>query len=263
MKQNKPYTAIFTFTESLNDFFPPKKQKENTQYLFGGNPSIKDAIEAQGVPHTEVDLITVNDISVGFDYHLKDSDRVGVFPMSENCDITPKIKLQEDHPANLGFICDVHLGKLSRLMRLLGFDTLYRNDYDDPEIVQISVAENRAVLTRDRRLLHAKVITCGCWLHSTNPIEQLSEVIKRFGLEKCTTPFSRCLSCNSVLKPIQKEAIEDSLEPKTRQYYDQFHRCGQCKKVFWKGSHFEALTKIVERFAPGEHSFGMRNGCGE
>lgn len=252
MKQNKPYTAIFTFSGELNDFFPPKKkQKENIQYLFGGNPSIKDAIEAQGVPHTEINLITVNDISVGFDYHLVDGDRVGVFPISENCGVSSKVKLRDDPPANMGFICDVHLGKLARLMRLLGFDTLYRNDYDDPEIVQISVAENRAVLTRDRVLLHAKVVTYGYWLRSINPIEQLSEVVKRFGLEKRIIPFSRCLSCNASLKPIEKEVIEDSLEPKTRQYYEQFHRCERCQKIFWKGSHFDVLVKIVERFGAG------------
>jgi len=253
MKQNKPYTAVFTFFGELNDFFAPKKLKKNMQYLFDGNPSIKDAIEAQGVPHTEVNMIMVNDISVGFDYHLQDSDRIEVFPTSENCGV----KLREDPPANLGFICDVHLGKLARLMRLLGFDTLYRNDYDDPEIVQISVNENRAVLTRDRLLLHAKVIIYGCWLRSTNPIEQLSEVVKRFGLEQQIFPFSRCLSCNASLKPVKKEVVEDLLEPKTRQYYKQFHRCEHCQKIFWMGSHYDALAKIVGRFGAGEHNAGL------
>ncbi len=256
VKQNKPYTAIFQFFDELNIFLPPRKKHESIEYVFDGNPSIKDAIEAQGVPHTEVDLITVNNKSVGFNYHLNDGDRVGVYVSPEVPGISTKIKLRNDPPAKPGFICDVHLGKLARLMRLLGFDTLYRNDYDDHEIVQISVAENRAVLTRDRLLLHAKVVNHGYWLRSTNPSEQLSEVIKRFGLEKRIKPYSRCLSCNAILKPIEKEVIEDSLEPKTKQYYEQFHRCEHCKKIFWKGSHFDALVRIVERFVEGEHNSG-------
>jgi uncharacterized protein with PIN domain len=219
-------------------------------YGFDGNPSIKDAIEAQGVPHTEVDLIVVNDVSVGFEYHLKNGDFVEVYPIFSNRTISPIVKLRNEPLHDARFILDVHLGKLARLMRLLGFDALYRNDYDDPEIVRVSIEEHRAILTRDRQLLHAKVITYGYWLRSTNPEEQLSEVIKRFDLKKSIVPFNRCLVCNGTMQLVSKQEIENLLEPKTKEFYETFYQCMKCRKIYWKGTHFEKLVKIADRFSP-------------
>ncbi len=246
--KNKPYTAMFRFYEELNDFLPEEKRKTTILYNFDGNPSIKDAIEAQGIPHTEIDMIIVNEESVGFDYHLKNGDHVGVYPMFESIDISPLVRLRE-HPLRAPkFILDVHLGKLARLMRLCGFDTLYRNDYDDPEIIELSVSQKRIILTRDRALLHARIITHGYCLRSMNASEQLSEVIRRFDLKSIIAPFSRCLSCNGTLHSVDKASISDQLEPKTKLYYDGFFRCDGCGKIFWKGSHFEKLESVVKKF---------------
>jgi uncharacterized protein with PIN domain len=247
MKLGKPYSANFHFFEELNDFLPHNKKNAIVLYDFDGNPSIKDAIEAQGVPHTEVDLIVVNNVSVGFEYHLKNGDCVEVFPVFSNRTVSPIVKLRDEPFRNPRFILDVHLGKLARLMRLLGFDALYRNDYDDPEIVQLSVEEHRAILTRDRQLLHAKVIKYGYWLRSTNPEEQVSEVINRFDLKKSIVPFNRCLVCNGTLEAVEKQAVESALEPKTKEYFNTFYRCIQCQKIYWKGSHFEKLAEIAVR----------------
>lgn len=244
---NKPFTAMFRFYEELNDFLPEEKRKITLHYNFDGNPSIKDAIEAQGIPHTEIDLIIVNEKSVGFEYHLKNGDHVGVYPMFESIDISPLVKLGEYPLRTPKFILDVHLGKLARLMRLCGFDTLYRNDYDDPEIIELSVSQKRIILTRDRALLHARIITHGYCLRSTNAFEQLSEVIRRFDLN-IIAPFSRCLSCNGTLDPVDKASISDQLESKTKMYYDRFFRCKGCGRIFWKGSHFEKLESFVNRY---------------
>jgi hypothetical protein len=246
-----PLSASFRFYEELNDFLPHDKRKQTLTYTFYGKPSIKDAIEAHGVPHTEVDLITANGQSVGFEYSLKDGDRIAVYPMFEGIDITPIVKLREKPLRDPRFVLDVHLGKLARLMRLLGFDTLYRNDYDDPEIAQISVSQSRAVLTRDRRLLHLRIITHGYYLRSMNAEEQLEEVIRRFDLKRLISPFGRCLICNGAMESVKKEKILDLLEPKTRFCYDAFFQCTGCGKVYWKGSHFGKLSEVVGRFSNG------------
>jgi uncharacterized protein with PIN domain len=243
-----PFRAVFRFYEELNDFLPPGKRRKRIVYAFSGKPAVKDAIEAQGVPHTEVDLIVVGGESVGFDHHLRDGDEVAVYPVFESLDITPVVKLREEPLREPRFVLDVHLGKLARLLRLLGFDALYRSDYDDPEIVRLSVEQRRVVLTRDRQLLHARVITHGYCLRSTDPEEQLAEVIRRFDLRQRVAPFSRCLSCNEVLEPVAKEEVLDRLEPRTRRDHDTFVRCPACERIFWPGSHHRRLSAVVERF---------------
>ena len=214
-------------------------------YRFDGHPGIKDPIEALGVPHSEVDLIVVNGESVGFHYQLKHGDRVAVYPVFEGLDITPIVKLREKPLRKIAFVVDVNLGRLARNLRLLGFDTLFSNAFNDDEIVAISEAQGRIVLTRDRRLLYAKAVTHGYWVRSVWPQRQVDEVVKRFDLAGLVRPFSRCADCNGRIEPVQKEQILDRLEPKTRKYYDVFYRCPACGKIYWEGSH---VSKIRERF---------------
>jgi hypothetical protein len=190
MTQN---TASFRFYEELNDFLSKDKKKVTFSYQFKGNPGIKDTIEAIGIPHTEVDLIIVNGVSVDFNYRVKNNDQVSVYPVFESIDISPIVRLREKPLRKTCFILDVHLGKLVKTLRLLGFDALYRNDYADEEIMQIALQEHRIILTRDRNLLKRKAITHGYWIRSTSAEKQLDEVIRRFDLYSHIKPFTRCL----------------------------------------------------------------------
>jgi uncharacterized protein len=128
--------AYFRFYEELNDFLPLEKRKRLFPFEFNGNPSVKDSIEVIGVPHCEVDLILVNSLFVGFSYKLKDEDSISVYPVFESIDITPSVHLRESPLRELKFITDVHLGKLAKYLRLCGFDTYYRTDLDDNEIIK-------------------------------------------------------------------------------------------------------------------------------
>jgi uncharacterized protein with PIN domain len=239
--------ARFRFYEELNDFLSTGKRKIQFDYNFNGKPSIKDAIEAIGIPHTEVDLIIVNGESVSFDYHLLTGDIVSVYPVFEGLDITPVVKLRDTPLRETKFVADVHLGKLVRLLRMLGFDVLYRNDYHDQAIITISVNEKRIILTRDRQLLYPKIVTHGYWVRSQNPQEQVVEVLKRFDLLKQINPFTRCLACNGHLHEVEKQDIVDRLEPLTIKYYNDFFQCDICKKVFWEGSHYVKLKNTLEK----------------
>ena len=242
------YTAEFRFYAELNDFLPPEQCQQSMRYCFNGHPGIKDPIEVFGVPHTEVDLIVVNGQSVGFGYQLQAGDRVAVYPVFKSLDITPLLMLREQPLRNPRFILDVNLGKLAKRLRLLGFDSLYRNDYHDAEVVNIAVNEQRIVLTRDRRLLYVKHISHGYWVRAVDVKSQIDEVLRRFDLYDSIHPFVRCLVCNGLLAPVAKDDILNHLEPKTRLYYEVFHQCADCRRIYWEGSHMEDMRQRYASF---------------
>ncbi len=109
-----------------------------------------------------------------------------------------------------------------------------------------SLSENRALLTRDRRLLMHAIVRHGYYLRSQEPMEQTLEILRRFDLGSALAPFTRCLRCNTLLKPAKKAEVFDQLEPLTKIYYEQFRRCSGCGQVYWSGSHFAKLQKRIE-----------------
>src|SRR5437868_7866953 len=159
-----PSVTQFRFYEELNDFLAPALRKCEFPYAFTGTPSVKDAIEAIGVPHTEVDLVLVDGESVDFTRRLTGGERVAVYPVFERLDIAPVTRLRARPLRRTRFVLDVHLGKLARYLRLLGFDSVYRNDYDDHTIVALAHEEQRIILTRDTGLLKHSAVTHGHWL---------------------------------------------------------------------------------------------------
>ncbi len=243
------YSAEFRFYEELNDFLPTEKRKQTIVYQFFGTPGIKDPIESLGIPHTEVELIIVNGRSVGFEYKLRDNDRVAIYPVFESFDVTPLVRLREHPLRKTRFAVDVNLGKLARWLRLLGFDTLYRNDYSDAELATISVEKRRILLTRDRFLLRRKIITHAHWVRTHDPDEQIAEILKRFDLTAQVVPFKRCLECNGVIAEVEKKDIIDQLKPLTRRYYNHFYRCEACGKVYWRGPHYEKMLLKLENLS--------------
>jgi hypothetical protein len=151
---NPEFQAEFRFYAALNDCLMPERRQRTLVYRFSGHPGIKDPIEVFGVPHTEVELILVNGQSVGFDYQLRTGDSVAVYPVFKSLDIAASQKIRGKTPLHPRFVLDVNLGKLAKRLRLLGFDCLYRNDYQDQDLANISVTDQQIVLTRDRRLLY-------------------------------------------------------------------------------------------------------------
>ncbi len=262
----KPHQATFRFYEELNDFLPAERRKVSFPHAFSGKPSVKDAMESLGVPHTEVDLVIANGNAVSFSYHLKPGDTVSVYPVFESLDIsgvtrlrkrplcpsrgTPRgavVSAAEARPLRRPkFILDVHLGKLAKHLRLFGFDSLYRNDYEDRAIVNIAERERRIVLTRDRRLLMNRRLLRGYWIRNTDSQEQLKEVLGRFHLHRLIRSFSRCLECNGSICPIGKGSVQERLLPKTRQYYDRFYHCRKCRRVYWNGSHYQRMRRFID-----------------
>ena len=235
------------FYEELNDFLPMKKRKSTLIILFTGRQTVKDIIESQGVPHTEVDLILVNGQSVDFNRIIREDDQISVYPEFESLDISGVTRLKNRPLRNPKFVLDVHLGRLARYLRALGFDTLYRNDYSDTDIVDISNHQKRIILTRDKGLLMRNTVQRGYWIRNISVKDQAAEVVKKFDLYKLINPFKRCMECNGLIKPVDKESILEHLEFKTKEYFDKFFRCTKCYKIYWKGTHYERMNQFITR----------------
>ena len=253
--------SFFRFYEELNDHLPEKLKKQRFPYQFKGRPSVKNAIQAIGVPQVEVDLILADGESVDFDFQLKGGEEVSVYPVFETLDISPLIRLRPEPLRDSRFVVDVNLGKLAQKLRLLGFDTLFRNDLGDDEIVEISLAERRIILTRDRGILKQNAVMHGYWIRHDDPAKQLDEVIIRLQLQGGFKPFTRCSSCNGELELIKKEKIKDRLSADTMTYYNKFWECNSCRKIYWKGSHFQHILKWLEKVK--QKSNGCNPGAGE
>lgn len=241
-------SVTLRFYEELNDFLPALKRRCDFQRPLHLSPAVKDVIEAEGVPHGEVDLILVNGESVGFDHRLQPGDRVAVYPVFEALDITPLVRLRPRPLREPRFILDVHLGTLARRLRLLGFDSLYRNDYEDAEIVRIAAEERRIILTRDVGLLKHGAVTHGYWVRATRPDAQTEEVLERFDLWRRIEPFARCTICNGPVAQVEKAHILHRLQPGTAAGYDVFYQCGHCGRIYWEGAHYDSLRANVARW---------------
>jgi uncharacterized protein with PIN domain len=227
--------ATFTYLAELNDFLPQYRKNAPFSLEFEPHQSLKHLIESSGIPHTEFGQVMVNGQAVDSSKRLHEGAQVMVYP---------------DHSPLDGeacFMLDNHLGQLATYLRMLGFDCLYRNDYQDVELAEVSVEENRVLLTRDRRLLMRKTIRRGYCIHQTDPRLQAAEVLKRFNLIGQVKPFQRCLRCNSPLEVVRKQDIIDRLEPLTKKYYDEFRICPSCKQVYWKGSHYENMQQLISQ----------------
>jgi hypothetical protein len=238
-------TACFRFYEELNDFLPPEKRKIRFKQNFTGRTSVKDIIESLGVPHTEIDMILVNGRSVNFSCLLKDKDEISVYPVFESFDILEVQHLRPKPLREPKFVLDVHLGKLAKYMRMMGFDTSYENNFVDDDLIKISLGERRTILTKNKELLKRNDVTHGYWVRNENPEEQLKEVIKRFHLQNQIKEFTRCLDCNTLIVPIDKEKIESRLPLKVKDWCNEYFVCQKCKKIYWKGSHYEKMNQFI------------------
>jgi uncharacterized protein with PIN domain/molybdopterin converting factor small subunit len=240
-------TATFRFYEELNDFLPRERRGQTFERTCARAATTKHMIEALGVPHTEVEIILVNDESVGLDRILKDGDRVAVYPKFEAFDISPLLRVRE-HPLRITrFVADAHLGGLPHLLRLTGFDTLYDNNFPDDEIDTSAMHQGRIVLTRDRELLKRRLITHGCYVHAIKPAEQLAEIIERLDLTRSAQPFTLCLQCNAPLRPIEKALVLERIPPRISAAYERFSTCDACQRVFWEGSHWRSMRALLDR----------------
>jgi hypothetical protein len=189
-------------------------------------------IEDLGIPHTEIGSVDVNGQASALTRRPADGDKVTVYPRGPQ-------PCREGAPPR--FLLDVHLGRLARFLRLLGFDTEWSRDAGDAELAATALREDRILLSRDRGLLKRREVRKGCLVRSQDPRLQLDEVAERYGLRGRLAPFSRCMVCNSLLSldgdaPIGRSAGGG---------------CPSCGRRYWRGSHWRSMSAIVEEIGSG------------
>lgn len=241
-----PVSLTLRFYAELNEFLEPDRRQRAFELAAAAGAAVAEVIEALGVPPAEVDLVLANGRSVDLAYRVREGDRISVFPVFESLDITPVLAVRSRPLRETRFVLDVHLGRLAKYLRLLGFDSLYRNDVDDAELVRVSLEERRILLTRDRGLLRRRALTHGYEVRQTNPRRQLVEVLGRFDLRRAAAPFTRCLRCNEPLRAVPEEAVAERLPRRTRQVHQELRICRGCDRVLWRGSHYRRMRRFVD-----------------
>lgn len=253
-RPSEPVDIQIRFYGELNDFLPPPCRGVLVGSRLERRTSVKDAFERWGVPHVEVALVLVDGEPAGFDYMVERPVRISVYPPFRRIPLDGLHNLQPPAPLDHRFVVDAHLGKLAFNLRLLGFNTLYRNDAEDSWLASMSAEDDRVLLTRDRQLLMRSIVQRGYCVRSDDPRAQLAEVLARFELAGLSRPFTRCTRCNGLLRDVPKADVLDRLEPLTREHYDQFRQCAECGQVYWRGSHYEPLAGVVQEALAGARS---------
>ncbi|WP_438764615.1 Mut7-C RNAse domain-containing protein [Kushneria sp. TE3] len=243
------------FHGCLDDFLPPSGRGQPATQRTPRRTSLKDLVESFGVPHTEVAALTLNDHPAAFETLIEPLDNddclIRAWPAPATGVAEHALQPPRTRPAR--FVLDVHLGRLARYLRLLGFDVCWRNDFTDEELADTSAAQHRILLTRDRRLLYRRQIVHGYFVRDTDPTQQVDEVCQRFGLHDEIAAFRRCARCNASLMKVDKASVAHRLEARTLQYYDDFYKCSKCCHVYWQGSHFARLSAWIETLKRTRH----------
>jgi uncharacterized protein with PIN domain len=244
-------TAIFHFFGELNFFLPKSHRYQPFTHAFTWKASIKDMVESLGPPHCEIDLLMVNGVSVGFDHIVMPKSHICVYDHATAITVDERVLLRSPLYGKPRFVLDTHLGRLASYLRMMGFDTLYRNDYPDDVLAEISDLDGRVLLTRDIGLLKRGRVQHGYFIRATNPKQQIVEIIRRYNLSASITPFRRCLKCNGELTSVEKADVLSQLPNTSAEQYDEFHQCDVCGQVYWKGTHYDKMCEFLEGVMKG------------
>jgi len=229
--------ASFRFHGELSEFLAPGRRGERFAYACARAATLKNAIEALGVPHTEAAIVLVNGQRATLPRIVREGDDIEVYP-GRGAALLP------GRPA---FVADAHLGALTRFLRMLGFDTLHDEHIADEHIRRLAWEERRIVLTRDRDLLKCRDIAMGCYVHERKPEAQLREVAARYDLAAQASPFTLCLLCNLPLNDVPRTAVVERVPPDVARRHEHFVRCAGCERVYWPGSHYARMREALGR----------------
>lgn len=230
----------------LNNFLPNERQYSTFSFIRPQNTRIGILLKEIEIPIENVDLILVNGESVDASYILQENDRISLYPVFETFDISSVTKLSERPLRQPRFVVDVHLGKLANYLRMFGFDTLYKNNFSSEDLLLISNNEGRTLLSKNKSLLDNGSLTRAFFIKDTDPRFQLIDVLERFDLFSSARPFTRCITCNSLLQHVDKHSIRSRIPPKVLEYCDEYQHCTTCDQIYWKGSHYTHMQNFIQ-----------------
>ncbi len=150
------------------------------------------------------------------------------------------------------FIIDQNVGKLAKLLRLLGYDTIFFTGENDTQMVNSALAENRIILTRDTYILERRAVTNGkvktILIKSDNIEEQIKQVIHDLHLVDFQ-PFTICLEDNTFLVSRTRDEVKDRVPPYVWKTHKEYVECPLCHRIYWKGTHWDAMSKRLKKLA--------------
>jgi uncharacterized protein with PIN domain len=142
------------------------------------------------------------------------------------------------------------LGRLTRWLRLLGYDVKYSSNMEDKQLIAIAKKEKRILLTRDFEL-YQQATAKGLetfYVEGQTKAEKLAKLAKRFSVKlEVDMSTSRCPKCNTKVKPIMKEKIAEKVEENTFTHYNEFWTCPKCKQIYWQGAHWTKIRKTLDK----------------
>ncbi len=236
----------FRLYAELNDHLPPGCRQREFTIELPEPRTVGAVLETLRVPASDVELILVDGTPADFPCVLLGNERVSVYPVFDSIDVGPVTRVQERPQRRMRFVLDVHLGKLARLLRLLGFDALYRNDASPGDLLASAREEDRILLSRGVKLTEKSGVNAAFRIKTGSPREQLLSVMGRFDLWRSAVPFQRCIHCNALLRDAPKETIVSRLPPKVRAHYEVFRTCPRCRRIYWQGTHYEKMLRFSE-----------------
>ena len=144
------------------------------------------------------------------------------------------------------------MGKLARWLRLMGYDARFFDGDDDSELVALAKAEGRVILSRDTLIMQRRLITSGkiraVLIDSDRPERQVRQVVATLGLDSHFKPFSICLECNQPLVERAKDELKELVPPYVFKTQNYFRQCPNCERLYWRGTHWQAMTRRLEEF---------------
>ncbi|MFZ5775688.1 MAG: Mut7-C RNAse domain-containing protein [Thermodesulfobacteriota bacterium] len=231
---------------------PPFRGRVEIRYPLSRRASVKDVVEALGVPHPEIGSLAIDGHPVGFGHILAPGEYLAVYPLRPPVAVTIPSPLRTAYP-DIRFLVDHNVAKLAAKLRMVGLDAIHHPAWHDAELAALACSKQRILLSRDVQLLKRRQVEHGHLVRECLPDRQLAEVIHFYGLWERLAPFSRCMRCNQPLEIVEKSEVIDLLEPLTKKYYHAFRRCPCCAAIYWAGSHrarMEELLRRLEQYDP-------------
>ena len=169
-----------------------------------------------------------------------------------------------DTISEIRFIVDHNVGKLTKWLRMMGYDSLFFNGSDDSDMVKQALTEDRIILTRDTEIMKRRVITNGrleaVLIKSENPEHQMQQLMAIIDFKQQLRPFTLCLECNQPLVARSPEDVADHVPPYVYKTQKQYMECPSCHRIYWQGTHWEAMTRRLKQLLnSGNKSRGEGN----
>ena len=136
---------------------------------------------------------------------------------------------------------------------MMGFNSLFFNGADDGDMIRQALAEDRVILTRDTEIMERRVVRNGrlkaILIESEVPDIQMHQVLDSFDLKSHFRPFTLCLECNESLVEKAREDVENRVPKYVFRKHNQYMECPACRRIYWRGTHWEAMIKKLEELA--------------